>query len=74
VRRVSRIGSCAAADTDTDQLWPNGRFREYAAANHSTIDNTEAASLGSMVLHTFRRREERVVMQRHGVSNHCMAA
>jgi hypothetical protein len=30
--------------------------------------------LGSMVLHAFRRREERVVMQRHGVSHHCMAA
>jgi hypothetical protein len=38
------------------------------------IGNTEARPLGSMVLHAFRRREERVVMQRQGVSNHWMAA
>ena len=47
---------------------------EHATANHQTIANTEARPLGSMVLHAFRRREERVVMQRRGVSNYCMAA
>jgi hypothetical protein len=47
---------------------------EHATADHQTIANAEARPLGSMVLHAFRRREERVVMPRRGVSNHCMAA
>jgi Epoxide hydrolase N terminus len=46
----------------------------HAAANHSTIGNTEAAPARLHGAPRLRRREERVMMPRHGVSHHCMAA